>query len=385
MTMDSVSAILDSSLLVAPVPAPPPRARPARPALSRHFAAEWLALSAALVVVGAMTGYALLNMRHAVDATERDRLQVQGRVVDDNIGQQLAGMNRALASVRDDALAAQSPAGAASLSLRMKALSDAIPGVRSMAVVDADGIVLASSVHTLLGRNFSGREYFHAARSGRDPAVLYLASPFKTSLGSYTIVFSRAVVTPNGAFAGAIIAALEPEYFEVLLRSVLYAPDMWVSLGDSDGKTFVAMPHGAIRADADWRGAVPLARDPADASASRVVLGAIGGSGEQRMTALRNLSPPALHMDRPLLVAVSRSEPEVYRQWRREALEYAIFLSVLAAAGAVALRQGQRRRQAVARLEAEAMRERQQSTERLQLALQGADMGLWDWDLREDR
>ncbi|MDQ6629489.1 MAG: diguanylate cyclase, partial [Pseudomonadota bacterium] len=42
-------------------------------------------------------------------------------------------------------------------------------------------------------------------------------------------------------------------------------------------------------------------------------------------------------------------------------------------------------RQAVARLEAEAMRERQQSTERLQLALQGADMGLWDWDLREDR
>ena len=53
----------------------------------------------------------------------------------------------------------------------------------------------------------------------------------------------RAIVAPNGAFAGAAVAALEPEYFEVLMRSVLYAPDMWVSLGHSDGKVFVTMPR----------------------------------------------------------------------------------------------------------------------------------------------
>ena len=48
----------------------------------------------------------------------------------------------------------------------MKALSDAIPGVRSMALLDADGTVVASSVDALLGRDFANRDYFRAARAG---------------------------------------------------------------------------------------------------------------------------------------------------------------------------------------------------------------------------
>ena len=57
----------------------------------------------------------------------------------------------------------------------------------------------------------------------------------------------RAIYAPNGAFVGAVAAALEPEYFKVLMRSVLYAPDMWVSLGHGDGKVFVTMPDDPRR------------------------------------------------------------------------------------------------------------------------------------------
>ena len=90
---------------------------------------------------------------------------MQARVVDDNVGQQLDGMYRALASVRDEFLATPVHSVSTLLSVRLKALSDAIPGVRSMVLLDADGTVVASSVDPLLGRDFSDRDYFRKARA----------------------------------------------------------------------------------------------------------------------------------------------------------------------------------------------------------------------------
>jgi diguanylate cyclase (GGDEF)-like protein/PAS domain S-box-containing protein len=401
MTTESSGAVMESApaplqhpaATALPVPTRPaggatdePRAVAAAPVFAHPFVAEWLALLVALAVAGAMIGYTLFKAHAAVDATERDRLHVQARVVDDNVGQQLDGMNRALASVREEYLATPVYGVSTTLSPRLKALSDAIPGVRSMALIDADGTVVATSVDMLLGRDFADRDYFRAARSGHDPEALYVASPFKTSLGNFTVVFGRAIAGPNGAFAGVAIAALEPEYFEVLLRSVLYAPDMWVSLGHDDGKVFVTMPRDSGRVESDWQqAAAALAGAPSASLATPVVLGAAGGSGEHRMTALRRLAPPDLHMDRPLVIAVSRSVPAVFGPWRQQAIEYSVFFALLSAAAAFGLYRGQWRRKAFARLEASAARERQESAERLELALQGAELGLWDWDLRDDR
>ncbi len=386
MSPDSVSAAIESSVFGDSrgdaVESRPAAARKAR--FAPQFVVERIALLIGLVIVGAIIGYALVKTHRATDTIERDRLHVQARVIDENVGQQLDGIYRALASVRDDFLALPAQSPASMLSTRLKVLSDAIPGVRSMVVLDADGLVAASSVETLLGRDFSDRDYFRAPKHLRSPATLHVAAPYKTSLDNYTIVFGRAILAPNGAFAGAAIAALEPEYFEVLLRSVLYAPDMWVSLGHSDGKVFVTMPRNSARLEADWQPtAVPGAQHPSPAAP--VILGAVGGSAEQRVTALRSLSPPELHMDKPLVIAVSRTEAEIFRAWRQQALEYTIFFAILAAAASFGLVRGQWRRQAFAKLEAHAARERRQSAEQLELALQGADLGLWDWDLRADR
>jgi diguanylate cyclase (GGDEF)-like protein/PAS domain S-box-containing protein len=255
-----------------------------------------------------------------------------------------------------------------------------------MVLLDSDGNVAATSVGTLLGRDFSNRDFFNVAKASHDPATLHVAVPFKTSLGKYTVVFARAIIGPSGTFNGVVAAALEPEYFEVLMRSVLYAPDMWVSLGHSDGKVFVTMPDDASRVDSDWQATTAaLAAAPSTPLATPVVVGAIGGSGEERMTALRYLSPPELHMDKPLVIAVSRTMPEVFRPWRRQAVEYSTFYVLLCAAACIGLYRGQWRRKAFARLQATVARERRQSAEQLELALQGADLGLWDWDLHDDR
>src|SRR5205085_10395330 len=133
------------------------------------------------------------------------------------------------------------------------------------------------------------------------------------------------------------------------------------------------MPRDRARLESDWQppaAAVPAAQHPSPAAT--VIVGAMGGSTESRVTALRSLSPAELHMDQPLVIAVSRAEADIFRAWRQQALEYTIFFVILATAATIGLLRGQHRRRAFASLAASAARERQQSAEQLELALQGA-------------
>src|SRR5664279_876132 len=265
-----------------PAPAAPasPGARVDEHAFARQFATEWLALLIGLAVLAALIGWSLFKAHDALDATERDRLRVQARVVDDNVGQQLDGMYRALASVRDEFLTTPVYSVSTLLSVRLKALSDAIPGVRSMVLLDVDGNVVASSVDTLLGRDFWNRDYFRKARDGHSAQTLYVAPPLKTVINSYTVIFVRAIYSASGEFVGAAAAALEPEYFKVLMRSVLYAPDMWVSLGHADGKVFVTMPEDPRRIEGELQPA--FASWSRERGAAPILIGPIGGSSETR-------------------------------------------------------------------------------------------------------
>ena len=386
-----------ASMVVPPAPSSEPGPVPSSGGLDHdtaihrfasQFAAEWLALLFGLAIAGALIATALYRAHQSVDLTERDRLRVQSRVIDENVGQQLDGINKALANVRDEAMAMPPGDIARVMSARLRSLSDAIPGVRSMVLLDSGGKVAASSVEQLIGRDFSDRDYFIAPRDSPSNTTLYVGSPYTTSLGNITVLFARTVGggRSNG-FAGAAVAALEPEYFEVLMRSVLYAPDMWVSLGHGDGKIFVTMPKDAARLENDdWqRAAAAVESRSASAADTAIVVGRIGGTGEVRMTALRRIEHEDLHMDKPLVVTVSRASPEVFRAWRQQVVEYSIFFCLLSALAALGLYRGQWRRRSFAMLEASAEIERRKSAELLQLALDGARLGLWDWNVRDDR
>jgi hypothetical protein len=94
-------------------------------------------------------------------------------------------------------------------------LSAAIPGVRTVAILDTHGVIVASSRVELLGTNSSQRDFFSTPRQRPNRAMLCVSAPFKSPLGPLVIVVSRVLTDHQGEFAGTILATLDPDYFQV--------------------------------------------------------------------------------------------------------------------------------------------------------------------------
>ena len=346
--------------------------------LSRRFLAEWLALGVMLLVLTTVLAMTLYRERSAVQAQEADRLQTQARVIDENLLLQLDGANKALLGIDAELKGADLSGPAPWMEPKLKLLADAMPGVSSMLVLNSAGTVLASSLPDLTGENFKQREYFDAPWHGADRTMLYVSPPFSSVRGTYLVVASRALIDGNGAFAGVITATLDSSYFTGLLRSVLYAPDMRTALIHRDGKVFLSTP-------AERGASTPTATAAQRSLAAHLRSGAVttlataaDGSGDKRVVAMRTIERGDLHIDRALVVAVSRSLASVYLPWWERAGQFAAMFAILAVGSGLALQLHQRRRRTWGEAAETIERERRLASERVELALRGADLGLWD-------
>ena len=348
----------------------------------RRYQVEWLLLGTALLVLGAFIGYWLYTERDEVEALERNRLQGQARVIDENLGRQLEGVNNALAGVRNDYPLSNGKSIGPAASRHLKTLADAMPGVRTMVIFDAEGTVLASSRDELIGMNFSQREYFEVARTGSDLATLYVSPPFKTVRGVFSINLVRVVTGVKGEFAGIVSALLDPEYFDVLLNSVLYAPDMWTSLAHADGKVFVFMPPNeqAVGIDLAQPGSF-FTRHRESGQTATVMTGTGYATGEEHMMAVRTIRPANVPMDKPLVVGVSRDLSAIYAPWRNDALMDSVLYGAIALTAILGLHITQRRQRKLDRVAADHEIERRESDERRELALRASEekyRGIYD-------
>ncbi len=354
---------------------------PPSPSRSR-VGREWAGLGSALLALGLLVGYSLYQNRHEIDALERDRLRVQARVIADNLGHQFKGVDNALAGVRDNFPLWERSELAHAASIRLKALNDAMPGVRSIHILDAQGRVLATSRDAAtVGRSFADRKLFTIPREHPNPATLYISPPYTTRRDQlFTVNATRVITAANGAFAGVVTAALDPEYFEVLLRSVLYAPDMRTALLHGDGTLFLYVPPAqrGIGSDRSTRPSF-FTRHRDSGQTESVLVGPSGTTGDSRLMAMRTLRSSDPPMDQPLIVAVSRDQAAMYLPWRTQASVYGGLYLLFATAASLSLYAHQKRRRGLDRLAFARESERRESAERLELALAGADLGLWDW------
>ena len=318
--------------------------QPQKPYPQKALLFPRLALGLALLVVGVIIVYTLYQEHGRIEQRERERLATQAKVIDENLARQLDGVYRALEGIRKDLPLWKGNKGLELASLRLRALADAMPGVRTFLIADATGQIVACNWEQLIGRNIRDRDYFQASLNTPDPATLHISPPYKTLLGTFVITTGLMIPGPKGEFAGVVAASLDPEYFTILLGSVLYAPDMWSALAHGDGKLFLRVPESKGLAGLDLaRPGTLFTRHIKSGRQATLLTGSVPPAGEQRMMAQRTIKPGNVPMDKPLVVAVSRDMSALYADWRREAFGKGALFGVLVLAMMSALYFYQRR------------------------------------------
>lgn len=304
---------------------------------------QWVILIAAVLISGLALGLDLHQKRARLQADEQQRLLAQARVVEHILSRNLTALDKVLEQL---ALEWDGRRAERELNSRLQTLEEGMPGVRSIFLLDAGGTILASNREELLGKNFAHRHYFQAPLRGGDATTLYVSPPFRSSLGTFTINFSRSVHASDGRFLGVVTAALDPAYFSPLLDSVLYTPDMWASLTHSDGILYLRHPwregyEGRDLTQTD----TPFSMHRRSGRSVSFYPAATVANGETRLLALRDIKPAALRLDRHLVVAISRDPKAVLAPWREDLILYVgvYLLLALGAATAVLLYQRKQR------------------------------------------
>jgi PAS domain S-box-containing protein len=295
---------------------------------------SWIRLALLLAAAAILVGWMLLNdYRQEAERAGRE-LDAMAAVVETNLLGELEVTANILLQLQkglaaDPALRQRS----AELSEHLALLADAQEGVRTLLVLDAQGMAIAASRPELRGASFAERAYFKEARrlaAGR----LHLSIPFRTVLGVWGMNLVLPVVNARGEFLGAVAATLDQKYFQTLLESVRFQTDVVASIAHGDGVQFSVVP---ARPGAEGLNlAVPeslFSRHVASGRRASLLTGMSLASGQERMMALRTLRPSGRALDHPPVVSVSRELEAIYAPWRERVRHtLALFLAVVVAA-----------------------------------------------------
>ncbi len=335
---------------------------------------SWLKLGLMLVAVAGLVAWSVYSDYRGATFRAQRNLETQANVIEKNLVAQLDSTIGVLQRVR-----AGLPKDHGDqrhlerLSGQLVTLGEALPGVRTLLLMDARGTVLAANRRELIGRNFAERAYFQAGRDGLDVTKVHLGAPFKTVLGVWGMNLVLRVESADGQFAGIVAATLDTAYFETLLGSVQYAPDLWASIIHGGGLLFTFVPH---RAGVEGKNLmVPeslFTRHQQSGRAASLLTGMAYTTGEQRMMALRTIRPVAAPIDSPLVVAVSRDLWATYTPWRERAAIQLSLLAVFMVFAVIANAVFQRRKQHDAALIQATMNQLENSEKKFRVASDNA-------------
>ncbi|MFU8789882.1 MAG: PAS domain S-box protein [Methylobacter sp.] len=288
-------------------------------AINSFFRSDWLILALALLGIGMMVAANLYIEHGRTEARESNKLATQANVIAENMALQLGSINLALMDIRDEFSGQHTLSESGNTKLMMGTIVNAMPGVRTISVFNAEGVIVDSNRPEIIGKNLSYRDYFKTVQQSPNTDTLYVSAPFKTLLGTFGINISLMLPGAQGEFAGIVSGTLEPDYFKTLLSSVLYTPDMWSAIAHGDGLQFLMVPE---RKDLEGINlAQPgsfFTRHRDSGQAVNTLTGTAYSTGERRMMALHTVNPARLNMDKPLVVTVNRDLDAVFTFWRRD-------------------------------------------------------------------
>lgn len=246
-----------------------------------------------------------------------------------------------------------------------------MPFARVLWVTNAQGRLIHDSGVGNLGTDLSDSVYFKFLQS--HPQTPFLVStPVKSRLdGQWLIPAARPLLASDGTFNGTIVASVNPLFFDKLWQSIDLGADGAVALLRRDGALMMRSPFHEPSMGKNF-GNTTVFKEllPKSAAGSQHMESPI--DRVSRIFAYRTLSTQP-----ELVVVIGKSYDLILTPWRQLAALVATIWVVAAFAITLLCLFLSRAWQQKALIQAQAA----QAAERLRMATDAAQIGVWDWDV----
>ena len=345
---------------------------PAAPARLTWRSIPWIG-GVFIAAIVALAAYDIVRGYRANALDTARELDTHSRIIAEQTARSLQAVDLVLRHI-----AGQRHTGArADLHIFLREQVIGLVQVEQLLLFDAQGKLMASSSAAELPDpppDVSGEPLFRTLQAGKviEPLVESARrDPFHP--GQWVIPIARRLRSPNGAFAGIVVAEGRVDYYQQFYRDVRLGAGTAVSLMHRNG-TLLARYPPAEAAMGQHFAIVESMLTQRDADPDGPMRSVSPVDGVERFGAL------ALVPEQPLAVIATRDADVAMAPWHQQTvgtIARTLAMGVLAALLlAVLRRQFLRLDRARASLEV--------SRERFALAAAGSDEGIWDWDVTGD-
>ena len=274
-----------------------------------------------LVMIALLWAFTAFHVKTEHDKTleeaEHDAANLV-RVFEEHIIRSIKGIDRALLLIRDGYT---QNAGPAQLKNWFESINR-LPDIRMhLSIIGADGYFKSTSLGDDFSKlNFSDRDYFGAhVQNTKDD--LFISQPILgRATGKWSLVLSRRITAPNGAFGGVSAASIDPYQLAQFYEAVDIGKHGFISLIGLDGKL---LARGGMDAHTLGRTIVNLSLLPMAKEKPAGNYWAATNDGLRRFVTYRAVR------DYPLIVTVALAEDEIFATYTQNRRNYYLLASGL--------------------------------------------------------
>ena len=245
-----------------------------------------------------------------------------------------------------------------------------VPEALAVMVLGPGGATRFGSQGTRVDVDLADRGYFIKARDGRARGLVF-DGPFQSRVSrTWVLVMARRLDNPDGSFAGVVLASLKTESLAKLLAKPSLGPSGVVVMRTLDMAQVAR--HPPLEVAGAGAGDTKVSRTLRDLVRRHPEGGAYTGTSP--LEGIERIHSYRLLEHYPFFVNVGRAEDEYLSAWRRHS---ALLLGLCAAVILIAALSARRIYRSALR--------GSEAAERMQLAIDGANLGIWSLDVADHR
>lgn len=258
--------------------------------------------------------------QHNIQQREFNRLQTQSGVVYHDLRRQLMNIRASHINLQAELLSGEEGFELARpfIDKRLRAFVQTISGVRTVTMLDANAMILASSDPRKEQDSLVNSELVQKVLQEQQVGILYISRPYQLNEKLLTIAVASVLTDHHGDFTGMVITELNPVEIGMLLASVFYASDMQASIVHADGTVFLAEPGPGqvLGMDISKKGGV-FSKHVDSGNKLSTYQGRLFYRNEKLLLVQQTIMPAELNISDALIVRISREHEAVFASLNR--------------------------------------------------------------------